>query len=109
MKLTVDSKAEHIKLKNYLIKSRIEFKCSNPKQDRPLKVLIRGLSSCTSPVFITSHLERLGFHTEKITRLTKFRTKQPMPLFYLQVTNSLTAEKIYGVTALLGTRASVER
>ncbi|GIX84400.1 hypothetical protein CEXT_339591 [Caerostris extrusa] len=48
LKLTVGSETEHIRLKNKMVQLGLEFKCFNLKQDRPLKILIRGLPSCTS-------------------------------------------------------------
>ncbi|GIY01601.1 RNA-directed DNA polymerase from mobile element jockey [Caerostris extrusa] len=43
LKFTVTSEVEHLRLKNKLVQLGLEFKCFNLKQDRPIKVLIRGL------------------------------------------------------------------
>ncbi|GIY62943.1 hypothetical protein CEXT_456381 [Caerostris extrusa] len=65
LKLTVSSEIEHLRLKNKLVQLGFEFKCFNLKQDRPLKVLIRGLPSCTSKEAIGSAITALGHKWKK--------------------------------------------
>ncbi|GIY14729.1 hypothetical protein CEXT_200291 [Caerostris extrusa] len=63
LKLTVTSEVEHLRLKNKLVQLGLEFKCFNLKQDRPIKVLIRGLPSLTSKEAIQSAINALGYKT----------------------------------------------
>ncbi|GIZ05224.1 hypothetical protein CEXT_290471 [Caerostris extrusa] len=68
LKLTVGSETEHIRLKNKLVQLGLEFKCFNLKQDRPLKILIRGLPSCTSKEAIGSAINALENPTPKVEK-----------------------------------------
>ncbi|GFX16409.1 zinc finger protein [Trichonephila clavipes] len=72
---------------------RVEFKSFMLKQDRPVKVVIRGLPSNTEPEEIKAEIETEGFQVLKISQMKNFRTKAPMPLFYLQIQNGADAAK----------------
>ncbi|GFU18545.1 nucleic-acid-binding protein from transposon X-element [Trichonephila clavipes] len=78
------------------------------KQDRPIKVVIRGLPSNTEPEDIKAEIEAEGFKVAKISQMKKYRTKAPMPLFYLQIENGVDAPKIYDFTELFGARIEVK-
>ncbi|GIY19104.1 hypothetical protein CEXT_335661 [Caerostris extrusa] len=86
LKLTVSSEPEHFQLKNKLVQLGLEFKCFNLKQDRPLKVLIRGLPSCTSKEAIGSAIAALGLKAlaDSATR-KKLEFRRP-PQAALQIT-----------------------
>ncbi|GIY32907.1 hypothetical protein CEXT_566931 [Caerostris extrusa] len=84
LKLTVNSEIEHLKFKSKLVQLGLDFKCFNLKQDRPIKVLIRGLPSCTSKEAINSAIAALGYkvlavnqrHTSTTSQLRNF-TESP--------------------------------
>ncbi|GFY08585.1 nucleic-acid-binding protein from transposon X-element [Trichonephila clavipes] len=78
------------------------------KQDRPIKVVIRGLPSNTEPEDIKTEIEAEGFKVAKISQMKNYRTKAPMPLFYLQIENGAEALKIYDFTELFGTWIEVK-
>ncbi|GFW56818.1 nucleic-acid-binding protein from transposon X-element [Trichonephila clavipes] len=78
------------------------------KQDRPIKVVIRGLPSNTDPEDIKAEIEAEGFKVAKISQMKNYRTKAPMPLFYLQIENGADAPKIFNFTELFGTRIEVK-
>ncbi|GFV72818.1 zinc finger protein, partial [Trichonephila clavipes] len=78
------------------------------KQDRPIKVVIRGLPSNTEPIDIKVEIEAEGFKVAKISQMKNYRTKAPMPLFCLQIENGVDAPKIYDFTELFGTQIEVK-
>ncbi|GIY13998.1 hypothetical protein CEXT_682811 [Caerostris extrusa] len=80
LKLTVDTEEEHMHLKTALINMKAEFKCFNLRKDRPIKVVIRGLPSCTNHEPIIETIKAYGFNILKFSQLSKFGSKQPMPL-----------------------------
>ncbi|GFS67442.1 nucleic-acid-binding protein from transposon X-element [Trichonephila clavipes] len=86
----------------------VEFKSFMLKQDRPVKVVIRGLPSNTEPEDIKTEIEAEGFKVVKISQMNNYRTKGPMPLFYLQIENGVDAPKIFDFTELFGTRVEVK-
>ncbi|GFT52556.1 nucleic-acid-binding protein from transposon X-element [Trichonephila clavipes] len=108
LKVTVGDEVEHRDLSRWLEQSGVEFKSFMLKQDRPVKVVIRGLLSNTEPEDIKTEIEAKGFKVAKIPQMKNYRTKAPMTLFYLQIENSVDAPKIFDFTKLFGTRVEVK-
>ncbi|GIY03631.1 RNA-directed DNA polymerase from mobile element jockey [Caerostris extrusa] len=87
LKITVASEVEHVRMKNKLVHLGLEFKCFNLKQDRPVKVMIRGLPACTPKEDINFALSHLGFKILAVNQLLKglshfyaeFQTIPPTP------------------------------
>ncbi|GFT01923.1 nucleic-acid-binding protein from transposon X-element [Trichonephila clavipes] len=108
LKVTVGDELEYRNLNRWLEQSGVEFKSFMLKQDRPVKVVIRGLPSNTEPEDIKNEIEAEGFKVAKISQMKNYRTKAPMPLFYLQIENGADAPKIFNFTELFGTRIEVK-
>ncbi|GFW56132.1 nucleic-acid-binding protein from transposon X-element [Trichonephila clavipes] len=108
LKVTVGDDVDYRALSKWLESSGVEFKSFMLKQDRPVKVVIRGLPSNTEPEEIKTEIEAEGFKVLKISQMKNYRTKAPMPLFYLQIENGVDAPKIYDFTELFGTRIEVK-
>ncbi|GFU36649.1 nucleic-acid-binding protein from transposon X-element [Trichonephila clavipes] len=108
LKVTVVDDVDYRALSQWLEKSGVEFKSFMLKQDRPVKVVLRGLPSNTEPEDIKSEIEAEDFRVLKISQMKNYRTKAHMPLFYLQIQNGTDAAKIYDFTELFGTRIEVK-
>ncbi|GFU76578.1 zinc finger protein [Trichonephila clavipes] len=108
LKVTVGDELEYRNLSLWLEQSGVEFKSFMLKQDRPVKVVIRGLPSNTEPEDIKNEIEAEGFKVAKISQRKNYRTKAPMPLFYLQIENGTDAPKIFNFIELFGTRIEVK-
>ncbi|GFV42608.1 nucleic-acid-binding protein from transposon X-element [Trichonephila clavipes] len=108
LKVTVADDVDYRALSKWLESSGVEFKSFMLKQDRPVKVVIRGLPSNTEPEDIKTEIEAEGFKVLKISQMKNYRTKAPMPLFYLQIENGADAPKIYDFAELFGTRIEVK-
>ncbi|GFW10498.1 zinc finger protein [Trichonephila clavipes] len=108
LKVTVADDVDYRALSKWLESSGVEFKSFMLKQDQPVKVVIRGLPSNTEPEDIKTAIEAEGFKVLKISQMKNYRTKAPMPLFYLQIENGVDAPKIYDFTELFGTRIEVK-
>ncbi|KAF8768495.1 hypothetical protein HNY73_021308 [Argiope bruennichi] len=80
LKLTVETEEEHRSLSRLLEAQGAEFKTFMLKTDRPIKVVLRGLPSCTPIEETKEELEREDFTVVSITQLSKFQTKSPMPM-----------------------------
>ncbi|KAF8789853.1 Nucleic-acid-binding protein transposon like protein [Argiope bruennichi] len=109
LKLTVETEEEHRSLSHLLESQGAEFKTFMLKTDRPIKVVIRGLPFCTPIEKIKAEFQKEGFSVVSITQLTKFQTKLPIPLFYVQIENGPLSETVYTLTEMFGTKISVER
>ncbi|GFR17291.1 RNA-directed DNA polymerase from mobile element jockey, partial [Trichonephila clavata] len=65
LKVTVANDVEHRALNAWLEETGVEFKTFTLKQDRPVKVVIRGLPSNTEPEEIKEEIEAEGFQSRE--------------------------------------------
>ncbi|GFT88259.1 zinc finger protein [Trichonephila clavipes] len=107
-RIPASDEVEYRDLSRWLETTGVEFKSFMLKQDRPVKVVVRGLPSNTEPEDIKAEIEAEGFKVAKISQMKNFRTKTPMPLFYVQIENGVDAAKIYDFTEMFGTRIEVK-
>ncbi|GFR23986.1 zinc finger protein, partial [Trichonephila clavata] len=61
LKVTVADADQYRALNSFLTEAGVEFKSFNLKEDRPVKVVIRGLPSNTEPEDIQAEIEAEGF------------------------------------------------
>ncbi|GFT94168.1 zinc finger protein [Trichonephila clavipes] len=81
LKVTVGDELEYRNLSHWLEQSGVEFKSFMLKQDRPIKVVIRGLPSNTEPEDIKNEIEAEGFKVAKISQMKNYRSKAPCLFF----------------------------
>ncbi|GFV95934.1 nucleic-acid-binding protein from transposon X-element [Trichonephila clavipes] len=79
---------ENIRAQHYIIKRLA---------DRPIKVVIKGLPVKTDVAEIEADLISQGFEVEKVAQLRKFSTKEPLPIFMVEVRRNEKAELIHDV------------
>ncbi|GFT01575.1 nucleic-acid-binding protein from transposon X-element [Trichonephila clavipes] len=79
---------ENIRAQHYIIKRLA---------DRPIKVVIKGLPVKTDVAEIESDLISQGFEVEKVAQLRKVSTKEPLPIFMVEVHRNEKAELIHDV------------
>ncbi|GFV11673.1 nucleic-acid-binding protein from transposon X-element [Trichonephila clavipes] len=79
---------ENIRAQHYIIKRLA---------DRPIKVVIKGLPVKTDAAERESDLISQGFEVEKVAQLRKFSTKEPLPIFMVEVRRNEKAELIHDV------------
>ncbi|GFW68265.1 uncharacterized protein TNCV_1881451 [Trichonephila clavipes] len=108
LRITVQSEEEYRKLAAYFRHEQIAFKSFMLKSKRPLKLTLRGLPTSTELEAVKEEIESEGFKIHKISRLTKFQSKAPMLLIYIQLINDLNADSIYNYVDMFGTRVAFE-
>ncbi|GFX77307.1 uncharacterized protein TNCV_5064351 [Trichonephila clavipes] len=108
LRITVQSEEEYRKLATYFRHEQIAFKYFMLKSERPLKLILRGFPTSTELEAVKKEIESEGFKIHKISRLTKFQSKAPMPLIYIQLINDLNADSIYNYVDMFGTRVAFE-
>ncbi|GFV40583.1 hypothetical protein TNCV_1984251 [Trichonephila clavipes] len=64
-----------------LIELGYKFYVITPKNERPIKVVIKGYPKTADPNHIKLDLEKEGFLPERVTQLIGRRTKQKLPVF----------------------------
>ncbi|GFX21462.1 uncharacterized protein TNCV_1398761 [Trichonephila clavipes] len=65
--------------------------------NRPIKVVIKGLPVDTDVADIEADLVQKGFAIEKVAQLRKFSTKAPLPIYMVEVRRTETAQNKYDV------------
>ncbi|GFT71114.1 nucleic-acid-binding protein from transposon X-element [Trichonephila clavipes] len=79
---------ENIRAQHYIIKRLA---------DRPIKVVLKGLPVKTDAADIEDDLKSQGFEVEKVAQLRKFSTKEPLPIFMVEIRRNEKAELIHDV------------
>ncbi|GFV74749.1 PRE_C2HC domain-containing protein [Trichonephila clavipes] len=71
-----------------------------PKNERPIKVVLKGLPRNFKVEEIQADLEELGFTPEKVNQLIGRRSKQPIPVFLVTLPRSIENLKIFHLKTL---------
>ncbi|GFW68096.1 probable RNA-directed DNA polymerase from transposon X-element [Trichonephila clavipes] len=108
LRYTVQSEEEYRKLATYFRHEQIAFKSFMLQSETPLKLILRGLPTSTELEAVKKEIESEGSKIHNISRLTKFQSKAPMPLIYIQLINDLNANSIYNYVDMFGIRVAFE-
>ncbi|KFM82060.1 Nucleic-acid-binding protein from transposon X-element, partial [Stegodyphus mimosarum] len=108
LKLFLQTELEFREVTCWMKKADIQYKTLDLQQDRPIKIVIRGLPAETEIEVIKNEVESMGFKVHRCVRLTAPHSKHPMPLVYLQVLPHLFIDHLYTVHDMWGTEVSIE-
>ncbi|GFY45724.1 PRE_C2HC domain-containing protein, partial [Trichonephila inaurata madagascariensis] len=95
-------------LNNTLEKLKFQYFCIKPKQERPIKVVIKGLPRDTETQHIHENLIELGYTVDKVTQLIGRITKQALPIFLITLPRNITNLQIFHLTQLCYLTVRVE-
>ncbi|GBO31515.1 hypothetical protein AVEN_54272-1 [Araneus ventricosus] len=110
IRLHTKNPEEHSRLIQFLKDNEIEHFVIIPKWERPIKVVVRDLPRESRTHEIKDYLEEVyNLKIDKVVQLTKLRTKRPLPLFQITLTNSQANKKIWSVNEILYFRVRIER
>ncbi|GBN25885.1 hypothetical protein AVEN_112606-1 [Araneus ventricosus] len=108
IKLFVKDELEHRKLTKYLKMSDLEYFTMTPRSERPIKVVIRGISPETPADYVKKSLiEEYKFEIEKVAQLTKFKTKRPLPIYQITLKNNEANKGIWNSNTLMLVKVTV--
>ncbi|GFY28034.1 hypothetical protein TNCV_4563861 [Trichonephila clavipes] len=85
IKIFTTSTDEHRIVTDYLKEKCEEFYVINPPDSRLQKIVIEGLPVSTEIGEIQADLTSRGFCVEKVTQLTRSKTKSPLPIFMVEL------------------------
>ncbi|GFT18647.1 nucleic-acid-binding protein from transposon X-element [Trichonephila clavipes] len=85
-----------------------KFYVITPKNERPIKVVIKGYPKTADPNHIKSDLEKEGFLPERVTQLIGRRTKQKLPVFQVTLPRSMENLKIFDLKTLAHLNITVD-
>ncbi|GFT26329.1 putative RNA-directed DNA polymerase from transposon X-element [Trichonephila clavipes] len=95
IKLYTNTSIEYHKLLNLLDQHRFQYHVITPKDERPIKVVIKGLPRNTDINDIKSDLVDQGFNETKVSQLIGRITKQKLPVFMITLPRNIHNAKIF--------------
>ena len=70
---------------NFLNLNKIEFFSSQPKNERPKKVLLKGIPKTFSTLDVKNALTQLNFEIHRVSQLRNYKTKEPYPCYLVDI------------------------
>ncbi|GFX21436.1 nucleic-acid-binding protein from transposon X-element [Trichonephila clavipes] len=100
IKLYSDNSEQYRKLLHFVEENKFQFHSITPKQDRSIKVVIKGLPRDSNIEDIQEDLLEQGFHDCKVTQLIGRITKQKLPVFMVTLPRNINNTKIFDLKYL---------
>ncbi|GFX12419.1 nucleic-acid-binding protein from transposon X-element [Trichonephila clavipes] len=100
IKLYTDNLEQFHELLTFAEKTKFQFYEIKPKNERPIKVVLKGLPCNFKVEEIQADLEEQGFTPEKVNQLIGRRSKQPIPVFLVTLPRSIENLKIFHLKTL---------
>lgn len=96
------------KLVKEFLDRKISFYTYQIKNERAFRVVVRNLHHTNSLEDIKVALQEEGFEVRNVSNIRHFRTKDPLPLFYVDLEPTENCRKIYDLQILLHQKIRVE-
>ncbi|GFU91152.1 nucleic-acid-binding protein from transposon X-element [Trichonephila clavipes] len=100
IKLYTNTSIDYHKLLNLLDQHQFQYHVITPKDERPIKVVIKGLPCNTDINDIKSDLTDQGFTDTKVSQLIGRITKQKLPVFMITLPRNINNAKIFQIKTL---------
>ncbi|GFU77640.1 hypothetical protein TNCV_1091371 [Trichonephila clavipes] len=101
IKLYTDDFDQYHELLHFVEKVKFQFCVITPKNERPIKVVLKGLPRNFKVDEIKADLEELGFTPEKVNQLIGGQTKQTLPVFLVTLPRNIENLKIFRLKPLV--------
>jgi hypothetical protein len=99
--------ADYRKLIHYLKDNNAEYHTFQPHEEKPYRVVLRGLHFSTSPLEIKHEIEMQGHKVRRCVNVIS-RDKVPLPLFFVDIEPALNNTEIFKIKSILHCRVNVE-
>lgn len=113
LRLTVGTQDEHRALTRYLLEEKVQFKSFLLNEDRPTKIVIRGLPKNTSVDLIKAELEMHGLVDPSVVQMYRGPVSKRihMPLFLILLPKNAenNIDSVFQISELMGTEVTMER
>ncbi|GFQ69508.1 uncharacterized protein TNCT_357481 [Trichonephila clavata] len=107
-KMQAESENHHREITKMLTEKKIQYYAIDPPENRPLKLVIKGLLATVQPEDIKADLISKGIKIEKVAQLRQFQTKSPLPIFMIDITRDEYVEDIYKIRSCLYMQIKIE-
>ncbi|GFU50462.1 hypothetical protein TNCV_4572061 [Trichonephila clavipes] len=100
LKLYTDSLEERRLVVQPLKNLKLQFYTIKAKAERPIKVVVKGVSRTTNSEEIKQDLELLGYTPERVNQLIGRKTKRALPIFLITLPRNLDTLNIFDLKTL---------
>nr|XP_012139058.1 PREDICTED: RNA-directed DNA polymerase from mobile element jockey-like [Megachile rotundata] len=83
VKINTNTPDAYRKIIHFLKLNEVAFHIYQPKGERAYRVVIKNLHHTVSTVGIKQKLEKKGFKVRNVTNIRSWKTKEPLPLFFV--------------------------
>ncbi|KAK2577876.1 hypothetical protein KPH14_002850 [Odynerus spinipes] len=108
VKVNTNSIESYRKLVHFLRQNEVMFHTYQPKQERAYRVVLKNLDHSIPTNDIKEELTEKGFLIRNVINIRSWRTKEPLPRFFVDQEPSENNKDVYKVVHLLGTKVTVE-
>lgn len=108
VKVNVTEVDSYRKLVRELKERKIQFFTYQIKAERAFKVVIRNLHPTMDPEEISKAIQEEGYSVRSVSNIRHPRTKDPLPLFFVNLEPTGEFKKIYELKSLLHHRVTIE-
>jgi len=108
LKLMTYSINAYRKIIKFLENKNMNFHTFQTNEEKAFRVVIRHLHHTTPTAYIKEELHALGFTTRSITNCLQYKTKNPLPLFFVDLEPSPLNHNIYKVDSICYTKIKIE-
>lgn len=108
VKITVKDIDSFRKLVRELNARKISFFTYQLKSEKAFRVVVRGLHSSIKPDDIKVAIDEQGFIVRSVSNIRHIKTKEPLPLFFVDLEPDENNKSIYDLRTLLHMRIQVE-
>lgn len=95
-------------LVHYLKDQNAQFHTYQLREDKPIRVVLRNLHPSTDVNIIKEELEIRLFEVRNVTNVLHKVTKNPLPLFFIDLEPSIKSNEIFQLSSFLHTKVKVE-
>ena len=108
VKISIYDVDSYRKLVKEFRKNNVSFYTYQIKNERAFRVVIRNLHYSSDPNDIKSALAREGYEVRNISNIRHHKSKDPLPLFFVDLEPTDNCRKIYDLQFLLHQKIKVE-
>lgn len=108
IKIFPESIDDYRSIQKYLTDNAIEHFRMAPRNERPKKVLLRGIPPETQVEIVKNELVKKSFNINRVSQLRDYKTKLPLPLFLVDIFPTDNFRDIYEIDLFLGYYIKVE-
>lgn len=108
IKINVHSSNSYHTIIKLFNENNLEYHTYQTHEDKSYRVVIRNLHHSIPTDYIKDEIENHGFLVKNITNILKAQTKEPLPLFFVDLNPSPNNQDIFNLKTICFTKIKVE-